>query len=226
MNDEIYNKPGNNRIKSPKSAELVYLLCLLLGGLGIHRFFVGKYVTGFLMLITAGGLGLWVLVDLMFITNNKFEDKQKRVIILTKQPSVLKRSLIVISTIIAWLVISIATFIGIVFYLTSGMVDVARLQLSAIKAGENKLAYSYTSKEFQKAIPYNQFERFISLYPVLKNTTETSFTQRQIENNGGLIAGVLKTKEGKEVPVEYRFIKENSEWKIISINIKTEGNTD
>ncbi|WP_165475102.1 DUF4864 domain-containing protein [Legionella yabuuchiae] len=219
MSDEIYNQPVTGRIKSPKSAELVYFLCLLLGGFGIHRFFVGKYVTGFLMLITAGGLGLWVLVDLMFITNNKFEDKQKRAIILTKQPSLLKRSLIVISTIIAWLVISISTFIGIIFYLTSGMVDVARLQLTALRAGQNQLAYSYTSKQFQKAIPFNQFEQFISLYPALKNAESVSFTQRKIENNSGVIGGTLTTKDGKEVAVQYTFTKEDGEWKITLINI-------
>lgn len=42
------------------------LVCLLLGGLGIHRLMMG-YNNWFLMLITLGGCGIWSLVDLIQI---------------------------------------------------------------------------------------------------------------------------------------------------------------
>ena len=50
--------------KSDKGFVPTILLCLLLGTLGVHRFYVGKIGTGVLQLITLGGLGIWVLVDL------------------------------------------------------------------------------------------------------------------------------------------------------------------
>jgi TM2 domain-containing membrane protein YozV len=34
---------------------------------GIHRFYVGKIGTGILMILTFGGFGIWVLVDLIMI---------------------------------------------------------------------------------------------------------------------------------------------------------------
>jgi TM2 domain-containing membrane protein YozV len=52
------------------------LLCLFLGGLGVHRFYVGKIGTGILQLVTLGGLGIWVLIDLIMIVVGKFTDSE------------------------------------------------------------------------------------------------------------------------------------------------------
>ncbi|GAB7038026.1 MULTISPECIES: TM2 domain-containing protein [Catenuloplanes] len=59
-----------------KSWVVAILLCLFLGTLGVHRFYVGKIGTGILMLITLGGFGIWTLIDLIMIIVGKFSDKQ------------------------------------------------------------------------------------------------------------------------------------------------------
>jgi len=63
-------------VKSDKNFVATLLLCFLLGGLGVHRFYVGKIGTGILQLITFGGLGIWVLIDLIVIAIGKFSDKE------------------------------------------------------------------------------------------------------------------------------------------------------
>ncbi|WP_414448979.1 NINE protein [Burkholderia sp. 22PA0099] len=53
-----------------------FLMCLFLGSLGFHRFYVGKIGTGILMLLTLGGLGIWTLIDLIIMACGNFKDKQ------------------------------------------------------------------------------------------------------------------------------------------------------
>jgi TM2 domain-containing membrane protein YozV len=52
-----------------------FLLCFFLGMLGVHRFYVGKIGTGIAQIFTLGGLGIWVLIDLIMIIVGAFTDK-------------------------------------------------------------------------------------------------------------------------------------------------------
>ena len=62
--------------QSNKSFLVTWLLSLLLGVLGVDRFYLGKVGTGILKLVTLGGLGIWALVDLVLVLANKTRDKQ------------------------------------------------------------------------------------------------------------------------------------------------------
>ena len=59
---------------SPKSGIVVLLLCIFLGTFGLHRFMVNKIGTGILMILTAGGLGIWWLIDTIMIVVGSFTD--------------------------------------------------------------------------------------------------------------------------------------------------------
>ncbi len=60
---------------SNKSKLVAAVLCFFLGILGVHRFYVGKWGTGLLQLLTGGGFGVWWIIDFIFILLGKFTDK-------------------------------------------------------------------------------------------------------------------------------------------------------
>ncbi len=50
------------------------LLNLFLGGLGVHRFYLGYTTIGIIQLLTLGGCGIWSLIDLIQIIMKKLPD--------------------------------------------------------------------------------------------------------------------------------------------------------
>ncbi len=59
---------------SPYSRLAALLLCIFVGVLGVHRFYVGKIGTGVAMIFTLGGLGIWALIDFIMIVVGSFRD--------------------------------------------------------------------------------------------------------------------------------------------------------
>ena len=74
-------------MKSDKSFVAMLLFSLLLGYLGVHRFYAGKFITGaiqlFMFLIGIFTffilwilLGLWVFIDFILIVSGAFTDSK------------------------------------------------------------------------------------------------------------------------------------------------------
>ena len=58
-----------------KSKTTAIILSILLGELGVDRFYLGYTGLGILKLITAGGFGIWWLIDLILIITGKLTAK-------------------------------------------------------------------------------------------------------------------------------------------------------
>ncbi|GGO63242.1 hypothetical protein GCM10010910_15280 [Microbacterium nanhaiense] len=68
--------PGEGPDVGQKSFVVTWILSLLLGVLGIDRFYLGKIGTAIVKLITLGGLGIWALIDLIVILCGGMRDKE------------------------------------------------------------------------------------------------------------------------------------------------------
>lgn len=73
------NQPGGPLNAAPqKSWTTTLIFSIVLGTLGVHRFYTGHTLIGILQLITCGGGGIWTLVDIVMIVTGKFTDSQGR----------------------------------------------------------------------------------------------------------------------------------------------------
>lgn len=211
---------------SKKSGLTAFLLCLFLGSLGVHRFYVGKIGTGILMLLTGGGLGLWYLYDLISIVCNNFTDKQGCVLEIARNPTAAKKVMLVVGALFAGFFVLILSFVILVLVFLGGMAEVVQNELTALRVGDLEKAYSYTSSDFQKEVSPSDFKKFVDQYPQLKNNVSASFLDREYKDGTGDLNGTLKLKDGTTIPIEVKLIKENNEWKILGIGLKNVDNAD
>lgn len=58
-----------------KSQLIALILAALIGGLGIHRFYLGYTWQGIVQLLTLGGCGIWALIDLIRIITGDLQPK-------------------------------------------------------------------------------------------------------------------------------------------------------
>ena len=59
-----------------KSKLTAILLCLFLGSLGIHRFYLGYTLIGVIQLLTFGGFIIWTIVDLIMLIIGSLKDSE------------------------------------------------------------------------------------------------------------------------------------------------------
>jgi len=70
---KVFGKKISSKVTSApygsggKSQVIALLLCALIGGLGIHRFYLGYTWQGIVQLLTLGGCGIWSLIDFIRI---------------------------------------------------------------------------------------------------------------------------------------------------------------
>jgi TM2 domain-containing membrane protein YozV len=74
-------QPGPTGQTNPSSGKrrvnwiLTLVMSVLFGGLGVDRFIMGHVGLGILKLLTAGGCGIWYIIDIILIAiKHPFED--------------------------------------------------------------------------------------------------------------------------------------------------------
>ena len=72
---KISSKSTSASAAGGKSQVIALILCLVVGGIGIHRFYLGYIWQGVVQLLTLGGCGIWSLIDLIRIITGDLQPK-------------------------------------------------------------------------------------------------------------------------------------------------------
>jgi TolA-binding protein len=103
---------------------------------------------------------------------------------------------------------------------TESIVDVAEKQIEYLRQGNIEKAYNvYTSKDFKAATSLDQFKEFVQAYPILQNNHSALFPQRAIKDHITTLRGKIMASDHISSPIEYRLIKEDGKWKILSVRL-------
>jgi Tfp pilus assembly protein PilE len=136
---------------------VVSLLCLFFGWLGIHRFYMGKIITGILMILTLGGCGLWSFIDLIFALCGKFHDQQGRQINVSRPVS---------TGIIIAAILCVAMFFFVPVLLAIAIPQYAKYS----RGGNDNVAQSaYHNVALAEEAYFAKFNKYITNYNTLHN---------------------------------------------------------
>lgn len=108
---------------------------------------------------------------------------------------------------------------------TAGLPKSANTMFADIKAGKIEQAYTATAKEFQSATTLDQFTAFVQ-GTKLATYKSASWTDREVNNNQGILKGTVTLEDNTKLPFEINLIKEDGQWKIFTMNVPQGGLTD
>ena len=76
VNAEVCIRCGTKLVSSGEGKDwtITLILSVLVGQFGVDRFYTGYVGLGILKLLTAGGCGIWWLIDVILIATGKYRD--------------------------------------------------------------------------------------------------------------------------------------------------------
>lgn len=102
------------------------------------------------------------------------------------------------------------------------LTDIIEAQLKAIRSRDiNKAYYSFGSEDFQKTISFADFKRLITKYNVLSDNKSFLFERKIASTHIVVVKGKLTSNAGESLDVEYSFVHEYGEWRILGIQLYT-----
>lgn len=103
---------------------------------------------------------------------------------------------------------------------TAELIAPVEAHLKALQSNDVPKAYHDTvSRYFVEGTPLDKYEQFIKEYPILTAHKTYDFKEHSQESNSGMVTVILDP-ETVAIPVEFKLIKEDSKWKILSLLIK------
>ena len=129
-----------------------------------------------------------------------------------------KKIILIIAGVALLFVLLIGGIGGGIFWLvwkaTAEPVRVAREHLDAINQEDYPRAYSYLSASLKAELSLEDFANHVRQNPQVFKTSDTTFSNRKIENDVCTLRGSVTSTEGGVTPIRVTLVKEGGEWRI------------
>ncbi len=97
---------------------------------------------------------------------------------------------------------------------TSEPVKVTREHLGALNREDFPAAYAHLSTSLQAELSLEQFTSLVRQNPQVFKTSDSTFSNRKIENDVCTLRGTVTSTEGGKTPVRVTLVKEGGQWRI------------
>jgi len=124
--------------------------------------------------------------------------------------------------ILGGIVIFFVILFSAVFFLTSGMTNVAETFFTAVKSGDMQTAESCLSDGFKATTSMDQLNAFLKS-SALEKYKSANWPTRSTEGSKGFLEGTVNTESGDTIPIKIKFIKGENGWKIYAIEKPNAG---
>ena len=129
-----------------------------------------------------------------------------------------KKTLMIVGGVVVVLVLGVAAIGGGIFWMvwkmTGPPVEAVRAHLDAINQGDYARAYSYLHSSVQQQMTLEDFQGFVESNAAVLKTTDTTFSNRKVENNVATLRGTHTGQDGTVTPVRWTLVYQGDRWLI------------
>lgn len=136
-----------------------------------------------------------------------------------QQKSWLPKVLIGCGALLVLAVIGIGVFVFIIYKATAGPEQTVQSFLAAAEAGNYAAAHDYFSAPLKNVQPLDVFIESAQANADMFQVADTTFNNRSVDMNGAELSGSVTLKSGTQVPAQFKLVKEDGEWRLISYSI-------
>lgn len=129
-----------------------------------------------------------------------------------------KKTIVIVGVVVAVIVVAIAAGVGgIVWFVwkaTAPPAEAVRAHLAAINQGDYARAYTYLHSSVQQQMSLEDFQGFVEANASVLKTSDTTFSNRNIQNNVCTLRGTHTGQDGTVTPVRWTVVYQGDRWLI------------
>ena len=128
--------------------------------------------------------------------------------------------------ILSLVVLGVIGLMALGLWLTSFAVRAVTQHLDLVMTGKLSSAYERTAETFQQHTPERDYVLFVRSSPSLTRLAYYSVGARDMDDDRATVKMTLTDRGGDDTPAAFDLIKENSEWRIVTIRLGADADLE